>query len=155
MRKIDIEGMDSRMGPADAIHPLTDALGTTDVALNHYELAPGDSMAYGYHAHSTQEEVFVPIAGSVTFETSEGDVRVETGEVIRFGPGEFQRSRNDGDERAVVLAIGAPVGEDETEILRECAECGGRTPQSLSMAEDRSAIIASCEECGAETGRFT
>jgi len=155
MRKIDVSEMESRMGPADVSRPLTDALGTTDVALNYYELAPGESTAYGYHVHSDQEEVFYPIEGTITFETVDGDVTVGAGEAVRFGPGEYQQSRNESDRRAVVLAIGAPKDAGETEVLDDCPECGQRTPQELSMADDRSAIVVTCEECGTETARHT
>lgn len=155
MRKLDLTAMESRMGPADVSRPLTDALGATDVAINYYELAPGDSMAYGYHVHSEQEEIFYPLAGTVTFETDEGTVVVEPGEVIRFGPGEFQQSHNRGEERATVLAIGAPKDAGETEILSECPDCHEQTPQTLAMADDRSAIVVTCGECGTETARHS
>jgi len=155
MRKVTLSEMDSRMGPADLILPLTDALGTTDVALNYYELDPGESTAYGYHVHSGQEEVFVPVEGELTFETGEGEVTVGEGELLRFGRGEYQRSRNATDDRVRVLVLGAPQEAGETEILRDCATCGGRTPHDLEMADDRSAILARCGECGDVTGRFT
>lgn len=143
------------MGPASVIRPLTDALGTTDLALNYYELEPGESTAYGYHVHSAQEEVFVPLEGTITFETDEGEVTASAGELLRFGPGEYQRSRNAGDEPARVLVLGAPQEAGETEILRDCESCGSRTPQDLEMADDRSAILARCAECDEVTGRFT
>jgi uncharacterized cupin superfamily protein len=155
MRTVDIDDMESRMGPADASHPLTDALGTTDVALNHFELAPGDAMSYGYHAHETQEEVFVPVAGAITFETEAGDVRVGAGQAVRFGPGEYQRGVNREDDRAVVIAIGAPKKGGETEVRRECSKCGDRTPQELEMTTDKSAVLTRCEKCNEVTGRFT
>jgi len=153
MRKVDGSEMESRMGPADVSRPLTDALGATDVAINYYELVPGESTAYGYHVHSEQEEVFYALEGTITFETGDGEVTVQPGEAVRFGPGEYHRSHNAGDERAVVLAIGAPKEAGETEILVECPDCGEYTPQALSMADDRSAIVVTCEECGTETDR--
>ena len=85
MRKRDVTEMDSRMGPAAVIRPLTDALGLSDFAMNYYELDPGDSFAYGFHAHEKQEEVFYVQTGTVTFETVEGDVEVDAGELVRFG----------------------------------------------------------------------
>lgn len=154
MRKVTLSDLDSRMGPADVIYPLTDALGAANLALNYYELEPGESFAYGFHAHERQEEVFYVQQGTVTFRTVDGDVTVEAGELARFGPGEYQRGVNRGDERVVAVALGAPQDAGGTEILRECADCGGETPQSLELADDRSAVVAHCEECGAETGRF-
>ena len=155
MRKRDVTEMDSRMGPASVIRPLTDALGLSDFAMNYYELEPGESFAYGFHAHEKQEEVFYVQAGTVTFETVEGDVEVGAGELIRFGPGEYQQGVNRGDERVVALAMGAPQDAGETEILRKCEDCGERTPHRLELAEGNDAIVTICEECGAETGRYT
>jgi len=147
--------MDSRMGPASVIRPLTDALGLSDFAMNYYELEPGESFAYGFHAHEKQEEVFYVQEGTVTFETVEGDVEIGAGELIRFGPGEYQQGVNRGDERVVALAMGAPQDAGETEILRECADCGERTPHRLELADGKNAILTICEACGADTGRFT
>jgi uncharacterized cupin superfamily protein len=155
MRKRSLDEMDDRMGPADVIRPLTDALGLADLAMNYYELAPGDSFAYGFHAHAEQEEVFFVQEGTATFETDEGDVEVSAGELVRFGPGEFQRGVNRGDERVVALAIGAPQAAGETTVLRDCEDCGGRTPQDIELTDDHDAVVTVCVECGAETGRFT
>ncbi|MFB6146061.1 MAG: cupin domain-containing protein [Halobacteriaceae archaeon] len=154
MRKVRLDDLDSRMGPADVARPLSDALGTTSVALNHYELAPGDSFAYGFHAHEDQEEVFYVESGLVTFQTADGDVEVGAGELVRFGPGEFQRGVNESDDRATALALGAPREAGETEVRRRCAECGDATPQSIELTDDREAVVARCEACGTETGRF-
>jgi uncharacterized cupin superfamily protein len=154
MRKVSLSGQDSRMGPAAVSVPLTDELGAADAALNYYELEPGDSFAYGFHAHEKQEEFFHVLEGTVTFETLDGDVDVEAGEVARFGPGEFQRGVNEGDERVRALAIGAPQEAGDTEILRECEECGERTTQDIELADDRSEIRTVCEACGEVTGRF-
>jgi uncharacterized cupin superfamily protein len=154
MRKRSLADMESRMGPAAAVRPLTDALGLTDVAINHYELEPGDSFAYGFHAHAEQEEVFYVTSGTATFETETGEVEVDAGELVRFGPGEFQRGHNRGGERVHALAIGAPQETGGSVIVRECPECGDGTEQSIELAEDRDAVVAVCEECGTETGRF-
>jgi len=155
MRKRNVNEMDSRMGPASVIRPLTDALGLSDFAMNYYELDPGESFAYGLHAHEKQEEVFYVQEGTATFETLEGDVEVDAGELVRFGPGEYQRGTNRGEGRVVALAMGAPQDAGETEILRECEDCGDRTSQTLELTEGKDAILTICEECGGETGRFT
>lgn len=155
MKRVTLADQNSRMGPAAVTNPLTDALGLANVALNYYELEPGDSFAYGFHAHTDQEEVFYVQQGTVTFRTVDGDVKVDAGELVRFGPGEFQRGLNRGDERVVAIAVGAPQDAGATEILRECTECGTETPQDLELTDEQDAILARCEECGAVTGRFT
>ncbi|NIB98164.1 cupin domain-containing protein [Halobacterium sp. R2-5] len=168
MRTVALDDFDSRMGPADRNVPLTDALGAANAALNYYELDEGDSFAYGVHAHQSQEEFFYVVEGTVTFETldvqqsadADGDAastdetEVSAGELARFGPGEFQRGVNRGSDRVRALAIGAPQDAGDTEILRECGECGETTTQAIELADDRSEIRTICESCGSVTGRF-
>ncbi|WP_435359909.1 cupin domain-containing protein [Haloarchaeobius sp. DFWS5] len=155
MKKVTVDDVNSRMGPAAVKRPLTDALGATDLALNYFELAPGDSLGFGYHSHGAQEEVFYVQTGTVTFETEDGDVTVEAGEVVRFGPGESQLGTNEGDERVTLLAIGAPQEAGELHMVRACSECGERTPQDIALTDERDAVVTTCVECGTETGRFT
>ena len=154
MERVRIDDVDRRIDTATVSRPLTSALGAENVALNYYELAPGDSFAYGYHKHEAQEEVFVIQAGEVTFETEDGDVAVGAGELIRFAPGEFQRGINTGDERVVARALGAPRESGESEIRRHCEDCGERTETTIERATDGDAKLTRCLECGAVTGRF-
>ncbi|QPV61366.1 cupin domain-containing protein [Halosimplex litoreum] len=155
MDHVDREDVERRMGPAADKRALAAALGTAELALNYYELDPGDSFGFGYHRHPDQEEVFYVIEGTATFETEDGDVAVSAGEAVRFAPGEWQLGRNAGDERVVALAMGAPKDAGRTEMLRECPDCGGRTEGTVEMADDREALVTRCTDCGAETGRFT
>lgn len=155
MKRVSLADQESRMGPAAVSHPLTDVLGLANVAVNYYELEPGDSFAYGFHAHAEQEEVFYVQEGTVTFRTQDGDLTVEAGELVRFGPGEYQRGVNQSDDRVVALALGAPQDAGATEILRTCEECGAETPQSLELTDEQDAVLARCEECEGVTGRFT
>lgn len=154
MDKIHIDDIDGRLDSATVKRPLTDAVNAANVALNYYELAPGDSFAYGYHMHDNQEELFIIQEGRVTFETEGGEVVVDAGEVIRFDPGEYQQGINRGDERVVALAIGAPQETGNSEILRECVACGERTPQTVERVDDGQINVTRCQNCGAETGRF-
>jgi mannose-6-phosphate isomerase-like protein (cupin superfamily) len=154
MEKVRIEDVDNRPGPATVLRSLTDALGATDLAINYYELAAGESFAYGYHRHETQEEVFLVQQGRVTFETESGDVSVEAGEVIRFAPGEFQRGVNEGSERVVAVALGAPQTRGDTEIRRECETCGERTRHTVERTDDGEGTLARCLDCDAVTGEF-
>ncbi|MFB6070688.1 MAG: cupin domain-containing protein [Halanaeroarchaeum sp.] len=154
MRRVTLDDLESRMGPADVAYALTESLQAADVAINYYELAPGDSFSYGLHAHADQEEVFYVQSGTVTFHLADGEMVVQAGDLVRFPPGEYQRGVNEGDERVVALAIGAPQDPGETDVRRTCPECGTRTSQSLELADDRSEIRTVCEDCGTVTGRF-
>ena len=152
MHRVALEDRPAAVSAADAFCPLTDALGLTDLALNHYELAPGDSVGFCYHAHEEQEEVFCVTEGAVTFDTENGPERVEAGELVRFGPGEYQRGFNRGDERAAVLAIGAPQDGGDVDLQRACSDCEERTSHEVQW--DDGDAVPVCLDCGAETGRY-
>ncbi|APX98029.1 cupin domain-containing protein [Natronorubrum daqingense] len=120
---------------------LGEALGADHLAITRYVLEPGDRFSGSIHAHFDQEEVFVVLEGVATFETLPADadetvspteVTVHENETIRFAPGEFQSGHNDGDERVVALALGAPRGTEDIRISR------------ISAFGDRD---VSCPEC--------
>lgn len=155
MEKVRIDNLENAVQPARTIRELTAPLSCSDVAINYYELDPGDSFAFAYHAHEHQEELIYVQEGVATFETEDGDVAVEAGEVVRFPPGEFQRGWNRGEERVVALALGAPLAYGEQVTLRECPACGERTDNALERREnDEPTVVAVCERCGTETGRW-
>jgi mannose-6-phosphate isomerase-like protein (cupin superfamily) len=133
---------------------LTAPLSATELSLNHYVLYPGQALCESLHAHMDQEELFVVLDGTVSFETREGQVVVDTDEVIRFAPGEFQRGRNAGETPAVVLGIGAPRDTDDLRIARtptfgdvSCPDCG-LDNMRLVVREDDSALV--CPACETE-----
>jgi len=122
-------------------------------ALDYYELAPGESFAFGYHRHENQKEVFYVLSGTATFETETGDVSVSPGEAIRFAPGEFQQGFNRGNERVVALALGAPADAGTSEVRRDCPGCGERTEVRIERGEDGT-LHTRCVECETVTDRF-
>jgi uncharacterized cupin superfamily protein len=154
MEKVRIDEVDNSIQPAAVMRHLTEPLGVTDLAINYYELEPGDSFAFAYHNHAVQEEVFCVLSGTATFEIEDGPITVEEGEIIRFGRGEFQRGWNRGDERVRALALGAPLEYGEQRKLRHCPDCEVETDCRLERTDDEAAVVAYCEECGAETGRW-
>ncbi|WP_442905094.1 cupin domain-containing protein [Haladaptatus sp. ZSTT2] len=130
------------------------ALGATDVGLNYFELDAGEAFSGGYHTHHDQEEIFYVQSGTATFETEAGTEQVAAGEIIRFAPGEFQHGYNDGTEPVSGLAIGAPFGSDDVEILKACPACGERTfHRRRSLLSDdvtKADLQLLCPECGTE-----
>jgi len=154
MQKVRIEEVDNSVQPAAVMRRLTGPLGLTDLALNYYELEPGDSFAFAYHSHEVQEEVFYVQEGTATFETEDGPIEVEAGELLRVDRGEFQRGWNRGDERVRALALGAPLEYGEQVKLRYCPACEEETANELERAPDETAVVAHCRECGTETGRW-
>jgi len=87
----------------------------------------------------------------VTFATESGDVPVESGELVRFAPGEFQLGRNPGGERASVLALGVPRESTEIQYRRRCETCGGETIQVPEFVEASNDVRIRCTGCGSTT----
>jgi uncharacterized cupin superfamily protein len=154
MDRVRIEDVESRVSSASVQRSISAAVDAEHVALNYYELDPGESFAYGYHRHDSQEELFVVQSGRVTFETESGDVVLEAGDVVRFAPGEFQRGVNSGETRVTAFAIGAPQETGETEVRRFCEACGERTPTAIERVDDGGAKVTRCLRCDSVTGRF-
>jgi mannose-6-phosphate isomerase-like protein (cupin superfamily) len=107
MEKVGIDDCENAIQPAAVMRRLTEPLGASELAINYYELEPGDSFAFAYHSHEFQEELFCVHRGTATFETATGQVPVSAGEVIRFEPGEFQRGWK---RRPTGLPSSRPVG---------------------------------------------
>ena len=106
----DVEGV-----PPDLdIRPVGEALGAEEMNLTLWYFDPGEEIQY--HAHSEQEEVYYVVQG--TFSLKLGKSGEE--EYVEVGPGAFWRAspkmghghRNVGDDRGIVLAIGAPPVDD-------------------------------------------
>jgi len=144
MRKVAIDEVEP--DPADEDYQsdrraLTGPLNLQGVALSRYVLEPGERFSGSVHAHADQEEVFLVVSGTATFETTAGDelgnnpreVTAEAGEAVRFAPGEFQTGRNADDEPLVAFALGAPRDSEDVRISR------------IPVLDDRD---VSCPDCG-------
>jgi len=87
MEKVTIDEVSElETNPAESLRrPIGDTLGTTDVSINHYELAPGESLSGGLHAHHDQEEIFVVLEGTAAFDVGPERDRIDVtaGEAIR------------------------------------------------------------------------
>lgn len=151
MKKTALARADDRAAPK-LFQPLSGELETAGLALNYFECAPGEPVGFCYHRHHEQEELFVVLAGTATFETESGDVVVAEGEAIRFEPGEWQQGWNRGEDRLRVLALGAPREEGRLDLRRDCPACEERTP--VVERATRDGVAFDCGVCGAETGRY-
>jgi len=126
---------------------LSDALDTTDVAINRYRLPADEGLPGGLHTHLSQEEVFVVLDGTVRFETLAEPVVVDAGAAVRFTPGEYQTGLNDGDSPAVVLALGAPKASGQLRVPLDCPNCGHR---GLSPKWQDGEVMLGCPDCDAD-----
>lgn len=155
METVRIDEVETFRSAASVRRRLTDPLGAEGIAVNYYELEPEESLSGALHTHLDQEELFCVLSGRVVFETDEGDVPVGAGEAIRFAPGEYQQGRNRSDDRAVVLAIGAPADRELGAVRVACDECGARATPDIDVRGDGEVYVFDCAECGAELFRHT
>lgn len=166
MDTVDFDELESRLGPGSMRASLRKGLHLENLGANYYELGPGEQLAFGVHAHTDQEEVFFVIDGVVTFEAYDSreaakagaggeSIEVAAGGAIRFRAGEYQCGRNEGDDGAVVIGVGAPEDAGELDLLRDCDTCGERTDHQIALTDDKTAILAVCDACGDETVRYT
>jgi len=155
MEKVSIEDVPVRNNPLE-VHsvrkPVSKELGTSDFAMNYFELEPGESFSGGLHTHHDQEEVFYVESGETTFEVGvdREEVIVDERELVRFEPGEFQTGYNSGDERVVGWALGAPGARhdwDELESIVDCRECGEETGHATTLT-DGGRFRLTCNDCG-------
>lgn len=77
-----------------------------------WELAPGESSPY--HWHAAEEEVLVVVAGSVVLRTPGGERELGLWDAAWFvrGDGGAHQVRNDGDEPARVLFVATHADPD-------------------------------------------
>ena len=146
MERTDVDDLENRARTASITKRLTEPLGLEEMALNYYELEPGDSFSGGMHTHTNQEEAFYVLEGTATFETVDGTREVGPGEAVRFAPGEYQEGRNEGDRRVRALAFGAPQESGEVRVPLACRECGGSDYLVSHVHEE--GITLECPECG-------
>jgi uncharacterized cupin superfamily protein len=94
------------------------ALGTEEAAIALWYFEPGEEI--GYHAHSEQEELYYVVEGEFSVKIGQpGDA-----EIVEVGPGDFYAVEPEighghrylGEDRGVVLAIGAPNVEDPGKV---------------------------------------
>lgn len=128
---------------------LTDPLGATNLAIDHYRLAQGEHGS-GLHAHGDQEEVFLLVEGEAVVETMDGEVVVGVGEAVWFARGEFHSGLVARDGPVSAIAIGAPRDSRDVRVPLQCPDCGHeyRCP---GFAGDGTTPVLVCPDCGEET----
>lgn len=146
MEKVSIDDLDNDPRVAAVQKHATASLSLGDMAMNYYELEPGDSFSGGLHTHMNQEEVFYVIEGTATFETMDGAVEVGADEVVRFAPGEYQEGKNESNSSVRALAMGAPQDAGETRSALPCEECGA---DYHTAVVDESGVTLECPDCEA------
>ena len=153
-RKIPVDEIRNAPSPTTEKREVGEALGVESFGFNVYTVAPGERVPWGYHRHPRHEEVFYVLEGTLTVDTPDGALVVETGEALRVPAEHPNRAHNAGEEAVRLIAVGAPKATDEALIEEECPSCGEMTDRRGERVDGGDTIVLRCTDCGAETDRF-
>jgi uncharacterized cupin superfamily protein len=113
-------------------------LGVTSFGLNQVLLRPGQRGRI--HRHTTQEEVYLVLAGTLSLWIEGEEKQLGQGELARVGPEVRRQLANRGDEDVLLLALGGHgehVGRDG-EAFESWEQETGAPPQEVPLpADDR------------------
>ncbi|MDS0293038.1 cupin domain-containing protein [Halogeometricum luteum] len=156
VKRVSAPDLPDAPNPTSRKKEVDEAVGASAFGFNVYEVRPGERVPWGYHSHPEHEELFYVVSGEIVVDTEDGPVRAAAGDAIFVEPGEKNRARNDGEEVAEVVAVGAPKDGDGAVIEEECPACGAVTDRTYESVESdgRPVYVLSCAACGTETDRF-
>jgi mannose-6-phosphate isomerase-like protein (cupin superfamily) len=93
-------------------------LGCEQLAVSYQRVAPGFRVPFG-HRHARQEEVYVILSGGGSLKIDDDVVEVGPLDAIRLAP-EAMRGLEAGPEGIELLALGAPLGEEnDAELVQD------------------------------------
>ena len=117
---------------------LRGALGATGVGLNVLVLEPGQRMRI--HRHASQEEIYLPLVGTLGLGFADGERSFGVGEAVRVAPEVRRQVLNRGPGRLEVLVIGAMTDREheprDAEPFLDWADPEPGTLQSVPLPED-------------------
>ena len=111
-------------------------LGVTSFGLNQILLRPGQRGRI--HRHTTQEEVYIVLAGTLSLWVEGTEKRLGQGELARVGPEVRRQLANRGDEDVLLIALGGAgehVGRDG-EAFESWEQQTGAPPQEVPLPAD-------------------
>lgn len=111
---IDSESVDPTPDRPCVQRALGDAAELENVAVNLYEVEPGEQIPLAYHYHDEQEELFYVLSGELHVETPEGELVAAAEDLLVVEPDSPQRAFNPADatETLRTLAVGSPSVDD-------------------------------------------
>jgi quercetin dioxygenase-like cupin family protein len=112
------------------------ALGVESLGINQLTLEPRERGRI--HRHHRQEELYLVLAGTLTIVIEGEPHELRAGELARVAPNVRRQLVNAGDERCVLVAVGAAdgyVGRDG-EAFASWDETEGRLPQEVPLPDD-------------------
>lgn len=116
--------------------PVRKTLGLEAFGVNLLVLQPGKRGRV--HLHERQEEVYVVLEGELTVQLEAEAYRLGPDDVMRVGPAVRRQLLNEGDEPAVVLALGGSGTHESRDALAWTSwdeEGPGRSPREVPLPE--------------------
>ena len=111
-------------------------LGVTSFGLNQILLRPGQRGRI--HRHTTLEEVYIVLAGTLSLWVEGTEKRLGQGELARVGPEVRRQLANRGDEDVLLIALGGAgehIGRDG-EAFESWEQETGAPPQEIPLPAD-------------------
>jgi uncharacterized cupin superfamily protein len=111
-------------------------LGVTSFGLNQILLRPGQRGRI--HRHTTQEEVYLVLAGTLSLWVEGAETQLVQGQLVRIGPEVRRQLANRGEEDVLLLALGG-AGEHsgrDGEAFESWEQERGAPPQEVPLPAD-------------------
>ncbi len=111
-------------------------LGVTSFGINQILLRPGQRGRI--HRHTTQEEVYIVLAGTLSLWVEGTEKRLGQGELARVGPEVRRQLANRGEDDVLLIALGGAnehVGRDG-EAFESWEHETGAPPQEVPLPAD-------------------
>jgi mannose-6-phosphate isomerase-like protein (cupin superfamily) len=110
--------------------PLSDALGSEQVALTLIRVPPHSDFEQGTgHYHEEQEELYVVTRGTLTMRFGDAVETVSAGSVARVAPRTPRSHRNEGDEPVEMWAVSRRIDEQDAVKLDDFWEASADAAQ--------------------------
>jgi mannose-6-phosphate isomerase-like protein (cupin superfamily) len=110
--------------------PLSDALGSEQVALTLIRVPPHSDFEQGTgHYHEEQEELYVVTRGTLTMRFGDDVEHVSAGSVARVAPRTPRSHRNEGDEPVEMWAVSRRIDEQDAVKLDDFWEASADAAQ--------------------------
>ena len=119
--------------PEERFVSLRRDLGVTSFGLNQILLRPGQRGRI--HRHTTQEEVYIVLAGTLSLWVEGNEKRLGQGELARVGPEVRRQLANRGDEDVLLIALGGAnehIGRDG-EAFESWGQQPGAPPEEIPL----------------------
>lgn len=121
--------------------------GAAELGASVFEVAPGGS-TFPLHAHHANEEMLVVLRGAPTLRTTEGERRLEEGEIVCFRTGRegAHRLDNRGDEPVRVLIVSTMIAPELVEQLDSQKVYARSYPPGADPPEDAVEVMVRRED---------